>query len=472
MKLSLLLAGLLAVALPGVALGGVPLPGRPTADPGPAKVKLEYPPIAKPNVALARRADAAWSAWNPATGLYSPTYVSPSDWRLGLDGCASSAGFGSPGIAYYGWKLTPLSNQGYEFTHLATQCQSAVRIPRLGRWRVELTVLTKSKLHDTASREFTLRDIVVASIGDSYSSGEGNPDKNNDSPFPPGNEEWKDAQCHRSASGWPFRAALELESRTTSVTFLSFACSGAEVRDLIFTGYTGIEEGRELSGQLTALRDTLGLPGRSPTRAVDALLISAGVNNMHFSDLLTSCAESVGNDCTKGSVAYSVNGGLLGLPLRYQELDSRIRHTVRTPSVFVAEYPSRVFTNGEDRHGGCGVFEAGMNSDEAHWISDRGDGLNAAIAAAADLYGWTYIGGVRDAFRGHGYCADDDDTWFRSWSGSQKLQSDENGTAHPNRDGHRAVAALAAPVIQAELERRFLLQRGEEAPCCVQPVER
>jgi GDSL-like lipase/acylhydrolase family protein len=472
MKLVWLLAGLLAVALPGAALGGVPLPGRPTVDPGPAKVKLENPPVARPNVALARRADAAWSAWNPATGLYSPTYVSPSDWLLGLDGCASSAGLGSPGIAYYGWKLTPLANQGYEFTHLATRCQSAVRIPRLGRWRVELTVLTKSKLHDTASREFTLRDIVVASIGDSYSSGEGNPDKNNDSPFPPGNEEWKDAQCHRSASGWPFRAALELESRTTSVTFLSFACSGAEVRDLIFTGYTGIEEGRELRGQLTALRDTLGLPGRSPTRAVDALLISAGVNNMHFSDLLTSCAESVGNDCTEGSVAYSVNGGLLGLPLRYQELDSRIRHTVRAPSVFVAEYPSRVFTNGDDRHGGCGIFEAGMNSDEAHWISDRGDGLNAAIGAAADLYGWTYIGGVRDAFRGHGYCADDDDTWFRSWSGSQKLQADENGTAHPNRDGHRAVAALAAPVIQTELERRFLLQRGEEAPCCVQPVER
>jgi hypothetical protein len=469
MRPLVLIAIALALLVPIAASAAVPLPNRQMA-PGPAKVKIEKPPRAKPNVALARRADAAWAAWNPSTGLYDSSYVAPSEWLLGLDGCASSAGAGSPGIAYYGWKLIPLANQGHEFTHLAKHCQSAVKIPRLGRWRVELTVLTKSKLHHTASREFTLRDLLVVSIGDSYSSGEGNPDRNNDSPFPPGNEVWKDAQCHRSASGWPFRAALELESRTTSVTFLSFACSGAEVRDLIFTGYTGIEEGRELQGQLSALRDTLGLPLQSPTRAIDALLISIGVNNMHFSDLLTSCAESVGNDCTKGSVAYSVNGGLLGLPLRYQELDSRIRHTVRAPSIFIAEYPSRVFTNSDDRHGGCGIFNAGMNSDEAHWISDRGDSLNEAIRTAADLYGWTYIGGIRDAFRGHGYCADDDDTWFRSYSGSQTLQADENGTAHPNRDGHRTVAEIAAPIIQAELDRRFATQHGEELPCCNPPV--
>lgn len=471
MRLLLLIAIAAAVAIPSAASAGVPFTNE-QIDTDPAKVKLEGPPRARPDVALARRADGAWAAFNHSTGHYNSGYVAPSEWLLGLDGCASLAGIGSPGIAYYGWKLIPLADQGNEFTHLATQCKSAVKIPRLGRWRVELTVLTRSKQAHTASRDFTLRDLVVVSIGDSYSSGEGNPDKNNDSPSPLGNEEWKDAQCHRSASGWPFRTALELENRTTSVTFLSFACSGAKFHDLYFSGYTGIEEGRELQGQLFAVQDTLGRPLAPGSRNVDVLLVSIGVNNLGFSDILNTCAKSIGNDCTEGSDASHVNAGILGLPTKFMELGSYIRYTLRPPKVFLAEYPSRVFTDSDDDHGGCGIFNAGMNSDEAHWLSDRGDDLNAGIRTAADTYGWTYIGGIRDAFRGHGYCADDEDTWFRSWSGSQTLQADEYGTAHPNREGHRVVTGIAAPIVQAVLDRHFATQQGKEIPCCDPPVKK
>jgi hypothetical protein len=107
-----------------------------------------------------------------------------------------------------------------------------------------------------------------------------------------------------------------------------------------------------------------------------------------------------------------------------------------------------VLTNEQDRHGGCGIFE-GINSDEAHWITDRGDELNARMAASAAFHGWTYVGGIRDAFRRHGYCADSR-TWFRSYSGSKKLQGDVFGTAHPLGDGHSAVGRLVARSIPAD----------------------
>ena len=79
----------------------------------------------------------------------------------------------------------------------------------------------------------------------------------------------------------------------------------------------------------------------------------------------------------------------------------------------------------------------------------RGDDLNRTLRTAASANGWTFVRDVRDTFRGHGYCADADHTWFRSLSGSKKLQGDEHGTAHPNRAGHAAMASLAGPAVRA-----------------------
>ena len=61
-----------------------------------------------------------------------------------------------------------------------------------------------------------------------------------------------------------------------------------------------------------------------------------------------------------------------------------------------------------------------------------------------------YVGGIRDAFRGHGYCAGD--TWFRSFSGSQELQRNSSGTAHPIWAGHRAAGEIVAATIPGEAQ--------------------
>lgn len=80
--------------------------------------------------------------------------------------------------------------------------------------------------------------MLIVSLGDSYGSGEGNPDLHQI--FDPRPEsffqvhrptQWVDKRCHRSATAGPAEAARRLEASDpkTSVTFLSFACSGATI---------------------------------------------------------------------------------------------------------------------------------------------------------------------------------------------------------------------------------------------------
>ncbi len=103
-----------------------------------------------------------------------------------------------------------------------------------------------------------VRDILIASLGDSFASGEGNPNR------PPafsegkryrnlyplrsensvaGSAEWTDQLCHRSLYGQNLRAALQIaiENRRLAVTFLDYSCSGAGIDDGILGGQTYVE---------------------------------------------------------------------------------------------------------------------------------------------------------------------------------------------------------------------------------------
>jgi hypothetical protein len=96
---------------------------------------------------------------------------------------------------------------------------------------------------------------IILGFGDSFSSGEGNPDRPvswNEAEIP-ANEaryyqrrwpttapstafttaEWNDVACHRSLFSWQFLRALDIAGRDPheETVFISFACSGAEVFD-------------------------------------------------------------------------------------------------------------------------------------------------------------------------------------------------------------------------------------------------
>lgn len=127
-----------------------------------------------------------------------------------------------------------------------------------------------------ASTEIKVTDLFVIGIGDSFGSGEGNPDvpvrfspertvaygkgggsgdltgyparagswkQIGDDEFLKGNARWLDQACHRSLYSYQLRVALGLavEDPHRAVTYAGFACSGAEVTWGLFLRYKGNE---------------------------------------------------------------------------------------------------------------------------------------------------------------------------------------------------------------------------------------
>lgn len=126
-----------------------------------------------------------------------------------------------------------------------------------------------------ASTEIKVTDLFVVGIGDSFGSGEGNPDvpvrfspertaaygkssgrdlagyparvgawkEIGDTAFIGGNARWLDQACHRSLYSYQLRVALGLavEDPHRAVTYTGFACSGAEVTWGLFLRYKGNE---------------------------------------------------------------------------------------------------------------------------------------------------------------------------------------------------------------------------------------
>ncbi len=129
---------------------------------------------------------------------------------------------------------------------------------------------------EVAKTNIKVRDILVAAMGDSFGSGEGNPDvavrfsreraidygKSNsggdltgyparvgpwkqigDKDFVAGSARWNDTACRRSLYSHQLRTALQLaiEDPHRAVTFTGVACSGAEMTFGLFLRYKGNE---------------------------------------------------------------------------------------------------------------------------------------------------------------------------------------------------------------------------------------
>jgi lysophospholipase L1-like esterase len=90
-----------------------------------------------------------------------------------------------------------------------------------------------------------VKDLLIVGFGDSYASGEGNPDvpvalaenKRSNNLYPAravangGSAQWLDQLCHRSLYSHQLRSALQIaiENPHGAVTFMGYACSGAAV---------------------------------------------------------------------------------------------------------------------------------------------------------------------------------------------------------------------------------------------------
>jgi len=208
---------------------------------------------------------------------------------------------------------------------------------RYGRATVASADISSAEGSQRVATEIAVRDILIAGLGDSVASGEGNPDR----PIALADEGfcfrsylgtaaaqyyrpsragykggraceapdslavwqrqsalWFNPACHRSLYSYQTRTALALAVQYPhiAVTYLPLACTGATIADGLF----GPQRARDclpskaaspcqgtVNGQLAELREAVtAAKRRQPDRKLDMVLLSIGANDIYFSGLV------------------------------------------------------------------------------------------------------------------------------------------------------------------------------------------
>ncbi|MEE9417232.1 MAG: GDSL-type esterase/lipase family protein, partial [Acidimicrobiales bacterium] len=308
----------------------------------------------------------------------------------------------------------------------------------------------------TTSTEVVVQDWLIIGIGDSNGSGEGTPDIRRSGTTA---AVWVDQRCDRSGNSYQARSArlLEKTSKSTSVTFVHLACSGAEIDTGLLKGYEGIIAAKpDLAPQMRKVKRI------AKKREVDALIVSIGVNDLKFGAMVVKCIDQIAcwtrADVAGGSGSTLDDGmkkRLAELPRLYARLAKKIdRAGIEPDRVYITQY----FDSTKDQTGttcsplirvGAGSLSVDFDQAEAQWAHDSVLApLNAAVRAAAEKHGWTLVGGSPELFADHGYCSND--SWIVSLAQSLSRQGDQNGTLHSTRKGNDAQAGLVVPIVRSD----------------------
>jgi lysophospholipase L1-like esterase len=378
-----------------------------------------------------------------------------------------------------------------------------VRLPE-GVYLVTLKGTTASGASESVSKAVVVKNIVMVTLGDSFASGEGNPTRRYQyNPFVTQGVLWQDSQsippadrfsrCHRSTAAASSVAAdsIEKEDPHTTVTFMSFACSGATLMAGVIGRYGGVEQPRgfeALPPQVDQLRDAL----KGSPNEVDWINVSIGGNDIRFSDIVTNLALKPNNpdlrkklkgefDANLATLYYDTT--LAGLYAGnqaelakhspntgwYVDFGRRLGQIDATKKAKIAAtaYPNLFYQPG----GYCPMVLGelaplvGITAFQTDWaVRELLEPLNKTLARATSTLGWSFIASVQDDFNGHGYCGKDttcscnggeswrrtapDSTEFQgpvglsntSGRGHPDLMKDTKGMLHPNEAGHQAIA--------------------------------
>ncbi|HEX2047062.1 MAG TPA: hypothetical protein VHF27_04810 [Acidimicrobiales bacterium] len=324
--------------------------------------------------------------WNEAAGsrfpgpayTYEPSYVRPTELNAKFDGCATEADAGADAgsTTYnYRWELripsdgavigTPTTARNCRWEHTfpldpvtgkgtPTIVRLSITDPATG---APFPGYSAGKTFDEQTVE--VKDLLIVSLGDSYGSGEGSPDvpqRVDALGYVTAEARWQDKRCHRSAAAPSAQAAMTLEGADphSTVTFLSFACSGATISQPYFgdqssfdpyripppggftkprgTGILGPYIGTEppmlngavdyrdevkLPSQIDQLQRALTNGGQLPARHISALSISGGGNDMGFGPLASVC--TLYYECPEHFVDGARAEGRIPLKRRFQQ---------------------------------------------------------------------------------------------------------------------------------------------------------
>jgi hypothetical protein len=348
--------------------------------------------------------------WNQATATYAPDWVRPTSLQASFRGCPTEAEEEADGATAldYRWEVRDAADdRNVIFGETVPRCtwsRSFNLNPQTGAATpvfVRLSIIERATgrpwsgyaTGKTFDQQLVApKDVLIVSLGDSYGSGEGNPDipqRIDSLGFVESEAQWVDKRCHRSANAAPAQAALNIEYSDphNTVTFLSFACSGATISKEYWADQSALDPYREtdvfgnplkkptgtgilqpyigaehafsseeeyqnpankLPSQIDQLEFALTNGGSAPKRNVDALLLSGGGNDMGFGPLAAVC--TLYWECPRHEVTQAGGGGKIPLaarfdqsvaemPARYQALASQLSSRFTIGKTYITEYP-------------------------------------------------------------------------------------------------------------------------------------
>lgn len=234
-------------------------------------------PVLSSERALSARHPEGWAVtmfrktcWNRSSNRFScpdgSDYINPEKHTI----VAELAGVHEPSINCI-WRVNPKDKSTRPLA-VTKPCEEPLLVDVPYPEGVELLVEIGGL--PVAKTDVKVLDILIAGMGDSFASGEGNPDgpvrfsrertasyggggkelvgyparvgawrRIGDKAFIEQNARWLDQACHRSLYSFELRAALQLslEDPHRAVTYVGVACSGAEVTAGLFLRYKGNE---------------------------------------------------------------------------------------------------------------------------------------------------------------------------------------------------------------------------------------
>ena len=414
-----------------------------------------------------------------------------------LSGAGSTSEVGQ--IDEYAWEI----RQGTEVVAGAASAIAEAQVQLAeGDYLVSLTVSAGSQLA-TATEEIVVADHLIVAIGDSYASGEGNPESNTIDTSGPINRVagiWADdgvggpvatthRRAHRSTLAATPQAALVLEDRDdqSSVTLLFTARTGAAIEEGLLGPHPGSEsENPPEVPQIDAVAAMLGCEptndGPRCNRTIDALTISIGGNDVGFNVVIgglvvadPDLAFRLAYNIAKNEIFRVAEKGIQELPAKYEALDQAIRSRLDVDRIYLVAYPSTVGAGDDLCEIAAEDLVPGLEADREEILEavERVlEPLGRAMATAAAEHGWVFVDSHLDDFATHGYCgtdpypataypgnpfpqpvtvpADSEMRWFRRADESALIQGASgsafrpadlatSGTLHPNEYGHQSI---------------------------------
>ena len=153
------------------------------------------------------------------------------------------------------------------------------------------------------------------------------------------------------------------------------------------------------------------------------------------------------------TLATLLPGWVAALPGRYGTLAAGLRSLAPPSRTYLPEYFDALHAADGSLCAQSAVVDGQhleVTAAEAQWmLTNFLAPLNSAVTAAASTHGWRHVSGVESAFRPHGYCAAE--PWIVRYEDSLLGQGDPNGTLHPNRPGHAAIAGLVTSSLRRDL---------------------